>query len=255
MSDSGQFDRSARGADAVVLDRVRAAGESSGGPGRLVSSFRMTGRLDAQAAPDGPVSRGAESTLRDVALSKAAEAEGRVFAARYLKNGFMLASPVHNVARHEEQRMQASKATTDDLQAVLRVTAERRGALEMQEPRMRAQEIVRLHPEKMEARFAKLPGDTREEKFEAFVKSVSRWDFSEQQKWSTDPETKKWPVAPEQNKVTIGALSRGYRAISDVLSERGVVPDVMAKGAMGPRPLAAKEAAPRSKLMRDGVEL
>ena len=251
--------------DVAVLDvvtRVGRAGSDLGTGVRYGPSVPTGGRYDPPEATSPSPS--AEATMRDVAISRGAERQGRSFSASYMSAGFMLASPDKSAPRHAEQMAAAVAAPTSDLQAVLRVTARRRGVLEEKEPRMRAEAIASdpRHALQMRMFNDKLPNLTPPERMDAFVQTVSKWNFSQQiafserrQSYPSGEITSPAPSASPEDRKTIAALGRGYQAIASELRDRGVMPEVMMKGASAVKVAAEKAPVARGRLVRDGVEL
>jgi hypothetical protein len=200
-----------------------------------------------------------ERVMLDVAMSKASERENRdSFVSRFVKAGFMLADPHGpNAANNRVQMAQMKAAPTDELQTVMRATADRRGAIEMKEVRLRVDEIVRLRPKDIEEMVARDPSGSREKAIEGLVARVAKANFSEQQKWSTDPATGTFPSLDKSDRTSLRALSRGFKAIEGELKERGIEPDVMLKGKVLNRGKTSDvaEVAPRRRMIRDGFEV
>ena len=213
-----------------VVDRIAASGSDLGTGVRVVGTERAVSRFAALEMRDQVVPLGADNAMRNLALARSAEVGGRGFAAANLKLGFMLAHPETSVANHQRQLGQMKSATVEDLQDVLRVTAERRGDLEREEPRLRAEAAVRFNPARVEEVYAKQGFSRDDAGFEQFVGWMAKADFGVQRDLSRAPDGTV-PAASQEVRTSIAALGRGYQAIAASLRARGIEPAVMLKGA------------------------
>jgi hypothetical protein len=249
--------------DAMLSARVAAlarSGDRLGTNVRVVGSSVAAGTADPirDVARDGlpPSARAADETLNSFVAGLAARKSPDAVSPFVASNpvGFMLADPKGNVAGYERQ-MAAMRAVRDpaDLQTVLRVTANRRKTLEEPELLARTDAIMAFNPDKVPERL-KDPSVSRDAIRAKFAEYVATQDFKWQRTWSEDPTTKVVPEAPVATKRMIAALSRGYDAIARELRSRGILPEVMVKGASIGRSAAAPAQVVQRKVIRDGME-
>ncbi len=248
-----------------VALRVGRSGGDLGSGARVISSETME-PLRKSPVPVEPerTGLGGEAGLLNVALSRGAAARGRQFEAMYGPAGFMLASDL-NPTRQAQQLAQVAGAGTDELQAVLRVGATRQKALSDKEVEMRAAQTAANYPENMQARYNAAPDRPKPDVYRDFVAEVGKWDFAKQRRFSAVPRDgvppEKWqpPSLSDDEKKSISALNRGYRAIAAELHSRGVEPQVAVKGAETGRSADAgrtlASSSSKGPLVRGGIDM
>lgn len=218
-------------------------------PNPVVSSKAMA---DAKRFP---------TPIGNVAIAAAARDAGREFVADHASYGLLLGrrdSARLNAAERFDAKIALIKAApADQLQEVLRITATRYGQFKAREDLLRAEQLVLNYPAEYTARIMDTSkGRTREENMRALAEEISKKDFSE-----IRPHTMKngVPVSlPDDERVQMMSLQRGYTAIAKELRSRSIEPAY----AMSGRPMAGRSTgivadrpAQSGKVVRGGVEI